>query len=180
MKLKTDGTLGFGQVPALEVKSSDGTIEAMLFQSAAIIRYLGKIGGRDLYPSDPIAAARVDAILDQEADAFMGLRVSRYKERFGFSSETILTEKATEAVRKEINRTIIPRHMGFMEKLLKSGATGWLAGTKEPSVADFFWYPTFEALKLGWSDDETILDDFPEILKFMAKFEKLMGLNAAN
>ena len=33
---------------------------------------------------DPLLAARVDAVCDLEADAFVGVRVSKYKERFGF------------------------------------------------------------------------------------------------
>jgi glutathione S-transferase len=59
-------------VPVLEV--AEGTF---IGQSAAIMRYLGKRSG--LYPSDPIAAAVVDSIIDEEIDLFMGLSVSAYK-----------------------------------------------------------------------------------------------------
>ena len=37
----------------------------------------------------------------------------------------------TAAVRKAINDDILPRHLGFFNKVLEDGGTGWLAGTAE-------------------------------------------------
>ena len=71
--MKKDGKLAFGQLPALEV---DG--KTMLFQSAAIMRFIGKYAG--LYPTnDELYAAKIDALVDQEGDLFTGLSVSRYR-----------------------------------------------------------------------------------------------------
>lgn len=53
----------------------------MLTQSAAIMRYLGKLSGA--YPDDPLKAALVDAIIDEENDLFTGLSVARYKGECG-------------------------------------------------------------------------------------------------
>jgi Glutathione S-transferase, N-terminal domain len=64
-QMKAEGKLTFNQLPALQIE--DGTL---LTQSAAIMRYIGKVGG--LYPSDPVAAALVDAVLDAEVDLFAG------------------------------------------------------------------------------------------------------------
>ena len=170
VKMKPD--LAFGQVPALEVTKNGKT--SWLFQSASILRFLAKISGKDsLYPKDPIIAAHVDMICDQEADAFQGFRVARYKDRFGFSSETVLTPDVEKNVKATINRDIIPRHLGYMERLLKSGGTGYLAGTKEPTIADFFWYPTFVAVADGWTGNPKALDSFPLIQSFMVKFKAL-------
>jgi len=175
IKMKESGKLTFGQVPAIEITKSNGESN-MLFQSAAIMRFLGKISKKGLYPTDPVAASVVDMIMDQEADAFQGLRVAKYKDRFGFKASTVLTEDVAKGVIATINAEIIPRHLGYIEALLKKGATGWLAGTKSVSVADFFWYPTFKALNDGWSGNPAILKGFPEIQKFMARFEKETGL----
>jgi glutathione S-transferase len=71
--LKVSGKLAFGQVPALEVNGS-----TMITQSAAIMRYVGKLTG--LYPTgDDLYAAKIDMIVDSENDLFMGLAVSRYR-----------------------------------------------------------------------------------------------------
>jgi glutathione S-transferase len=71
--LKVSGKLPFGQVPALSVDE-----DIMLFQSAAIMRYVGKLAG--LYPTnDDLYAAKIDMAVDSEIDLFMGLSVSRYR-----------------------------------------------------------------------------------------------------
>jgi molybdenum cofactor biosynthesis enzyme len=71
-QLKKEGKLPFGQLPAVELP--DGTI---LAQTAAIMRYVGKISG--LYPVCPVAAAKVDAAIDAESDLFAGLGISIYR-----------------------------------------------------------------------------------------------------
>ena len=38
-----------------------------------------------IFDSDPLVAALVDAIIDEEIDMFTGLAVSKYKTRFGFN-----------------------------------------------------------------------------------------------
>ena len=71
-KLKQESKLPFGQLPVLQVSE-----DTFLSQSAAIMRYIGKLGG--LYPKDPIAAALVDAVMDEEHDLFAGISIVRYK-----------------------------------------------------------------------------------------------------
>lgn len=56
-------TTPWGSLPILELK--DGTVIA---QTKSILRAVGKIGG--LYPEDPIAAAKVDELMDALDDAF--------------------------------------------------------------------------------------------------------------
>jgi prostaglandin-H2 D-isomerase / glutathione transferase len=72
-KLKSDGKLPFGQLPALEIKGDANLIT----QSASIMRYIGKISGA--YPTCPVKAALVDGIIDEETDLTTGLSVSRYR-----------------------------------------------------------------------------------------------------
>ncbi len=71
--MKTSGKLAFGQLPALEVDQ-----KTMLFQSASIMRFIGRYAG--LYPvNDDLYAAKIDALVDQEVDLFTGLSCSRYR-----------------------------------------------------------------------------------------------------
>jgi len=161
-KMKESGELQFGQVPALVV---DGKT---LTQSAAILRFVGKRAG--LYPEDPVLAAHVDAIMDQEADALMGFRVTKYQERFGFGA-WLMTDENVAKLRADINRDIIPRHMGQLEKILEQGGTGWLAGTPEPTIADFFWVPTLQLLEKGdWNGDPTVMKPFAGLQGLVKRF----------
>eukprot|EP00545_Synedropsis_sp_CCMP1620_P007883 CAMPEP_0119009722 /NCGR_PEP_ID=MMETSP1176-20130426/4557_1 /TAXON_ID=265551 /ORGANISM="Synedropsis recta cf, Strain CCMP1620" /LENGTH=229 /DNA_ID=CAMNT_0006962291 /DNA_START=76 /DNA_END=765 /DNA_ORIENTATION=- len=125
--------LAFGQVPLLDV--DDGTHQ--LVQSSAILRYLSKLA--NMYPDDPIVAAKVDAALDQETDAFTGATVATYSARFGIP----LDDKGKARCYDILSTEVLPRHLGDIEALLTLSPTGWVAGTPEPTAADFVWYCRF-------------------------------------
>mmetsp|Transcript_4865 Transcript_4865/g.10246 ORF Transcript_4865/g.10246 Transcript_4865/m.10246 type:complete len:233 (-) Transcript_4865:367-1065(-) len=161
--LKENGRLAFGQVPMLEV---DGRHQ--LVQSASILRYLARIAG--MHPDDPLEAARVDAALDQEADAFTGATVATYQTRFGIDLDDAGLKRAVDLIGSEV----MPRHLSNVERLLESSGTGWIAGTDEPSVADFVW-----GVRLGnWVPQaerflpERVrkLEDYPRCREFVEKF----------
>ncbi|KAJ1423502.1 hypothetical protein B484DRAFT_451869 [Ochromonadaceae sp. CCMP2298] len=165
--LKTSGKLSFGQLPALQVG------EEMLFQSAAIIKYVGKQCG--LYPrgGDDMLAARIDALLDCEADLFAGLSASRYAARYGFG---FLTPADQAACRAELNTSVLPRHLSNLELQLANSQTGWIANTPLPSVADFALVPRLQWLvEPGVNEgiSPTLLEGYPLIC---ALIEKLMAL----
>ena len=115
--MKSSGKLAFGQVPMLEV---DG--KTQLVQTAAILRYLSTIAG--LQPEDPLIAARVDAIMDQENDAFTGTAVVSYMSRFGLELDGETREKAFNVISTEI----LPQQFRTVENLFKASPTGWIAG----------------------------------------------------
>ena len=92
-KLKSEGKLAFGQLPALEVDDKE-----FICQSAVIMRYIGRLG--NLYPSSESKCSFIDSIVDQEIDMFMGITVSRYRDRFGFGS---LTEPQVAVIRQALN-----------------------------------------------------------------------------
>ena len=166
MKMKEDGTLPYGQVPLLEVDGKDHVP-----QSATILRYLAKLA--DLYPSDALLAAKVDAALDQEADAFVGPTVASYTTRFGIE----MTDSQVEATAAALSSEVMPRHFKAVEGLLTESATGWIAGTPEPSPADFAW-----AIRLGdylpmkdrlFTKELRELEAFPACKAFVEKFYAL-------
>lgn len=169
--LKESGKLMFGQVPALVVTQGETT--TYLSQTNAILRFIAKLApDSELYPSDPLIAARVDAICDQEADAGVGVRVAKYKERFGFGFLNDHKELA-DAAFQALNADILPKHLGLINSLLENSKSGWLAGTDKPTIADFVWAPLLVAVKDGWSGDTTLLDKFPLITTFLTNFYKL-------
>lgn len=164
--LKENGTLAFGQVPLLEV---DGTHK--LVQSSAILRYLSKIAG--MYPDDPIVAAKVDAALDQETDAFTGVTVATYSARFGIPLDDVAKARCYDILSTEV----LPRHLGDIESLLKISPTGWVAGTPEPTAADFVWYCRFAQYlpdnSKHFPSHLSSLENYPSCLKLVAQMNEL-------
>ena len=175
-RLKGEGKFAFGQVPALDVVTASGE-KTQIVQTASILRYLGKVLPGDVYPSDPVKAALVDACLDQEADLFAGVSCSKYKERFGFGC---LDDATIATVRKSLNDEVLPRHLGFFESLLSRSSTGWLADTPGPSCADFLLGPRLQWLASGAIDgiSTSILDAFPLVQAFVARFFALPAVAA--
>jgi glutathione S-transferase len=64
---KLDGTLRFGQMPALELEKNGKPF--VLTQTASIMRYIAKVSGNNsLYPTDDHAqAALIDSIIEAES-----------------------------------------------------------------------------------------------------------------
>ena len=104
---------------------------------------------------------------------FCGISVSRYGPRFGFEFEG--REDYRAQVRKLLNDEVLPRHLRFLETLLADSATGWLANTEMPSIADFVFVPRLQWLVSGANDgiDGDLLTKFPRVAGLV---EKLMGL----
>eukprot|EP00521_Asterionellopsis_glacialis_P013859 CAMPEP_0195306276 /NCGR_PEP_ID=MMETSP0707-20130614/37117_1 /TAXON_ID=33640 /ORGANISM="Asterionellopsis glacialis, Strain CCMP134" /LENGTH=267 /DNA_ID=CAMNT_0040370489 /DNA_START=148 /DNA_END=951 /DNA_ORIENTATION=+ len=167
IEMKENGTLPFEQVPMLEIDDGKHRIP----QSSAILRYLAKLGG--LYPKDPILAAKVDAALDQEADAFLGPTVATYHRRYGI----VLNDEGLAKTAYLIATETMPQHLRCIDRLLAESSTGWIAGTEEPSPADFVW-----ACRLVhylpnqgnfFSEGLGKLEGFPHCKKFVDKFMAL-------
>ena len=69
--------------------------------------------------------------------------------------------------------------MKSVENLLKASSTGWIAGTEEPSAADFVWYTRFADFvpnKSEFSAKLKTLDDFPVIKDFVERFNSLEAI----
>jgi glutathione S-transferase len=163
--MKEKGQLPYGQVPALSV---DGT---MICQSAAILRFLGKLGG--FYPEDPLKAAFVDSLIAQEGDMFGSVSCVRYQERFGFESLGGADSEATKTVEQAIGDRVLPRHLAFFEQVLTESSTGWLAGGDGPSIADFQLIPRLQWLQsggVGGVDSATVLEPYPKLIALIEKF----------
>lgn len=188
-KLKADGVLPFGQVPCLVVGS--GKTGQVLVQTAAILRYVGKISSgltqHPLYPDDPLMAATVDAIVDQDTDMMIGYLSSQYSERFGFG-DVVQRDGPPEKrrcfglVRRRLHDDVLPRHLQALAGLLANSKTGWLAGSDGPTIADFMIVPTLQRLRgrtdgppigLGDGLSTGLVDRYPSLLSLI---DKLMAL----
>ena len=160
---KAAGEFKFGQVPVLYVwKKSEKFEDAQqLVQSVAIIRFISKLVEKNsFYPSCPIAAAKVDAILDQEADCFSSYRAVNYKDRNGMKE---MSQEEQQKYKTAINNEVIKSNFEKLEKILSESSTNWIAGTEGPSIADFFWAASLMAVQRGWTGDKTVVEGFPKL-----------------
>jgi glutathione S-transferase len=158
MEMKTDGIFPFGQFPVLQV---DGKTIA---QTGAIARFCGKLSG--LYPTkDDFAAAKVDEVIDLATDITMQMRPAL--------RET--DPKVRIEMRRELSTTILPRWLGFLEKLLQdNGDTGFLVGDSI-SVADLAVWRLCAWISGGIIDGIPInlLEAFPLLSVHQSKISNL-------
>merc|ERR1719277_1138566 len=112
--------------------------------------------------------------MDQEADAFAGIRIVKYTDRFGhgFLNDEKYKD-ISDGIVRDNNSEVIPRHLAFLEKQLKSNGSTWLAGTDSPSIADYFWVPQLRNIEAGWTGDNTLLNKFPDLGDLVKRFMEL-------
>eukprot|EP00178_Gracilaria_changii_P010574 TRINITY_DN30783_c0_g1_i1.p1 TRINITY_DN30783_c0_g1~~TRINITY_DN30783_c0_g1_i1.p1 ORF type:complete len:231 (+),score=31.69 TRINITY_DN30783_c0_g1_i1:73-693(+) len=139
-----------GQLPIMEV---DG---ALIPQSFAQIRYVGKIGG--LYPTDPIQAAFADAAIDSVMDIHVPMRASIVEKD---------DEKKME-LRKGLAETSIPAWLANMEKALKAAGGEYFAGGKL-SIGDIAIVARLNWIRDGSLDGipTTIADGYPLLMSLV-------------
>ena len=63
-------------------------------------------------------------------------------------------------------------------KGVEAGKAGWLAGRREPSIADFVWGPVLDSINNGWTGDANALTAFPSLRTFHARFKEIPSVKA--
>jgi glutathione S-transferase len=165
---KLAGRYAFGQVPSLEVGLPGGS--ERLAQTNAILRYLCVTCGA--HPAAAEDAALVDSLLDFEADLTRGLMVIRYGPRFGIE----LDDEQKAASLEAYSKTVLPRQLAHLERALSNSRSGWLAGTREPTAADFCYAPLLLGLigrRQQAYDPGPLRASFPLVASFVEKFYRL-------
>ena len=169
--MKIDGTFPFGQFPILQV---DGKT---LAQTGAIARFCGKLSG--LYPiNDDFAAAKVDEVIDLATDINKQMSPALREKDPKFRME----------LRQELSEAILPRWLGFLEKLLEdNGDTGYFVG-ESFSVADLAiwrlcgWISSgiIDGLSVNLLDSlpllnnhQTIISNLPKVAEWVEKHQKV-------
>eukprot|EP00300_Choanocystis_sp_HF-7_P038407 c5530_g1_i1.p1 GENE.c5530_g1_i1~~c5530_g1_i1.p1 ORF type:complete len:217 (+),score=43.90 c5530_g1_i1:38-652(+) len=144
-------TLPLGQLPVLEVEGE------VFPQSLAILRYVGKLTG--LYPTDPLAALRVDSLIDtlEDLNTILG-RSAR------------LEPAAKKAARELVAAEDLPRFMRIAEETLAKNGTGFLVGDSL-TIADLQLLNGTRRLLNGFVDDvpASVLDPYTLVLEHTAR-----------
>jgi len=157
-KMKTDQTLPFGQLPILIVNGKT------IAQTGAIARFCGKLSG--LYPlENQFEAAKVDEVIDLATDITNQIGPSLREKN----------PKLRIEMRKKLSENILPRWLGFLEKLiLDNGKTGFFVGDSI-TIADFAAWRLCGWISGGVIDGvpENILVSFPLLFNHQKKINNL-------
>ncbi|KAJ3065705.1 hypothetical protein HDU98_010906 [Podochytrium sp. JEL0797] len=147
-------TLPFHQLPVLTV---DGTI--LIAQSLAILRYVGKLGPKKLYPDDPLHAAVVDQVIGQCQD---------------IENPTIASMSEPDAEKKmktrvELKEKVLPPLFAALDAFIAARGGAFVAG-QDVSVADLVVYQMNTYFTSGNLDGipVTLIQGYPHIQKVVA------------
>jgi prostaglandin-H2 D-isomerase / glutathione transferase len=169
-------TLPLGQVPVLQVETSTGEMEVVA-QSSAILRYLGTVGDRRLYPTDPIEAMKVDAAMSSVDDAAKRIEMTVQGSTTYLISEQSWSKDEVLAIRRRIARSEshgLPFFLSYFENMLSSNDSGWLVG-KDITIADLQLYrlETWVGSSMLDGIPAATLDPFPLVRAHKERIESL-------
>lgn len=134
--------LPVGSVPVLTV---DGAVYA---QSAAMLRYAGKRS--NLYPTDDLAAMRVDEVMDTVEEV-----ITR-----------VFMDSSAEA-RKKLVDEVVPRYFSRLDQIAADNkGSSWFVGNSM-TVADIKCYTFVQTLKAGVLENipANVVDKYTHVLQ---------------
>ncbi len=152
---KEQGGLPLGSVPVLEV---DGLA---ITQTSAMLRYASRLGGLDLYPTDPYLALLVDSALDTVNDTLSHALAPSMFERD--------MEKKL-AMRADLMRGPMRLAYNYLEGLVKASGGPFVAGSAL-SIADLVITAQIVQIESGKLDGITS--------EYLAEYPRLVALKDA-
>ena len=157
-KMQNDGFFPFGQFPILQINGKT------IAQTGAIARFCGKLSG--LYPSEnQFDAAKVDEVIDLATDITNQIRPAlREKD-----------PKLSEKMRRELSESILPRWLGFLEKILEDNKKNSFFVGNTLSIADLAAWRLCGWIAGGIIEGipENILVNFPRLDNHQNKINNL-------
>jgi len=157
------------QMPALEITNDDGS-KQHLFQSKAILRYVGKIAqfnGKPLYPADPMEAFYCDEVIEMVED-FRPLAAAMFSNEDWADAEKARVGAALVAPDGKMFPGMKKLDARLGNFAFSAGAAPSIADVYAVTVCFMFQQPTFLQ---GFPEDT--LKPFPNIV---ALKDRLMGL----
>lgn len=146
---KARGEYPLGSVPVLEI---DGV---PFVQTAALLRYVARIGDASLYPTDPAAALAVDSALDSLNDTLSNAMLPSLFER---------DPVRKLAMRAELAAGPLARVFSYVESLIERSGGPYIAGATM-SIADIAAAQQILSIRSGRLDGltETLLEAYPRL-----------------
>lgn len=147
--LREQGAFPLGAVPMLEI---DGR---PIVQTAAILRYVARVGNTELYPTDPYAALLVDSAIDTFNDTVSNALIPSLFER---------DQAKKLEMRKALVAGPLAKACRYVEDLIGAGPGPFLTGSKL-TIADVLLGDTVRTYRSGRLDGMSaeILAPYPKL-----------------
>ena len=156
--------------------------KAPLAESPAILRYVGCLGKRTLYPEDLDEQLKINEVLGLERDFSRDwtcpLYMARKPEFYGH--ENLTKESQAELVKKLRTKFVeekLPQYMKFYTDLLEKSGNKFMCGD-HPTIADVTILPSLKKFTMGFIDfvPTTVLDQYSVVTDWMKRMNELPEL----
>lgn len=154
------------QMPILHCSGSSNGEPAMMFQSRAILRYVGSIGcfqGQKLYPDDPLTRFKVDEVIEMVEDIRLHMMST-----FSISDQAEKEKARAALVEKDTGKMwpgLVKLNKRLAESTFCAGDFVTIADCYVVSIIFMFQQPTFLD---GFPTDS--LKEFPNITALKDRF----------
>uniref|UniRef100_A0A7R9YBQ3 Glutathione transferase n=1 Tax=Pinguiococcus pyrenoidosus TaxID=172671 RepID=A0A7R9YBQ3_9STRA len=161
----------YGGLPVLEI---DGVARA---QTGALLRYVGKLGDKGLYPSDPAEALKVDEALEFADEVSTIVLTSLAPKSYGFPD--FESEDAKRVHRESVANTLLAPKFAKLEALIVENDKNGLIFTDHLTIAELKWYQVMKLMKTMWDHLPTgFFDQYPNVQKLYTFVEEVPEVQA--
>jgi glutathione S-transferase len=163
---KRKETAKYGQLPIMTLPSGEE-----VYQSDAMLRYVGSLGDGSLYPSDIMKRLQVDVALGMIGDLTRAWNPSMYigmRPAFlGHDANMPVEEKdkLVKSMREKFLKEELPKYMGYFTELIEKSDNKYLCG-EDLTIADLSALHTILYFKKGIADHvpKESLDSYPIVI----------------
>jgi glutathione S-transferase len=165
-------TARYGQLPIMTIEDGGHTKE--VYQSDAMLRYVGSVGNANLYPTNPIQRLKIDEALGLIADLDRSWRpclaVGFNPKRYGHSGDLNSEAKSAllENIREMWMSDEMPKYMKFFTEFIDRNGGIFMCGN-QLCIADLQAAHKLNYFRLGFADHvpKTSLDQYPKIIEYI-------------
>jgi len=133
----------YGGLPVLEI---DGVARA---QTGALLRYVGKLGDKGLYPSDPAEALKVDEALEFADEVSTIVLAAVNPPAYGFPS--IEDEDAKRTHAENVITTLLTPKFAKLDALIAENGKNGPVFSDHVTVAELKWHQVIKLIKTMWT-----------------------------
>ena len=164
----------YGQMPFMDIDGEE------LYQSGALLRYVGQMGDASLYPAatDPVLCRKIEEMLGLADDIQRAWMPALYigmgrHTSYGHPAEWPGKDACVKMMREKFVAEELPKFMAFLTPVLESSP--FICGSS-PTIADCQLVPQLLYFTRGVADyvPKDCLDKYTAVTAYLARFKALL------